>query len=107
MVLSPSRWIRVVWKKEHNSEYKSLKREAEQALREIGLEVDFREKEIWKNGKKVEKDWSGCWKEFKKEMKEGYDEKLKKKYKEKVTESQVFVGQERESYIWLNLNTTL
>ena len=76
MVLSPSRWIRVAWKREYNSEYKSLKREAEQTFREIGLEVDFMQEEIWKIGEKVEKDWSGCWKQLKKGMKKGYKEKL-------------------------------
>ena len=83
-----------------------MKREAEQALREIGLEFDFLEEEIWKNGEKVEKDWSGFWKELKKGMKKGYEESVRNKYKEKVMQSQVFVGQEKESYMRLNLNTT-
>ena len=56
MVLSPSRRIKVDWMREYNSEYKSLKREAEQALQEMGMEVDFREKNIWEDGEKVEKD---------------------------------------------------
>ena len=50
MVCSTSRWIRIAWKREYNSEYKSLKREAEQALREVGVEVELREK---KSGKMV------------------------------------------------------
>ena len=87
MVLSPSCWIRVAWERGYNSKHKSFKREAEQALREIGLEVDYREEEIWKNGEKVEKDWSGCWKELKYEMKRGYEEKLKNECKEKVMQS--------------------
>ena len=83
-----------------------MKRKAERALREIGLEVDIREEEIWKYGEKVEKDWSGCWKELKKGMKKGYEESMRNKYKEKVMHSQVFVGQERESHMWLNLSIT-
>ena len=41
MVCSTSHWIRIVWEREYNSEYKSLKREAEQALPEFGVEVEF------------------------------------------------------------------
>ena len=100
-VLSPSRWIRVAWRRKYSSEYKSLKSETEIALREIGLEVGFKD-EIWKSGEKVKKDWSGCWKELKKDN----GEKLKNEYKEKVIQSQLFVGQKKESHMWLNLNTT-
>ena len=75
-----------------------MKREAEQTLREIGNNVDLGEEEIWKNGEKVEKDWSGCWKELKKGTKKGYEEKVKNECKEKVMHNQVFVGQEKESH---------
>ena len=88
VVLSPSHWIRVAWKREYTYKYKSLKKEAEQALREMGLKVHLREEEIWGTEEKVKKDWSVCWKELKK----GCEEKLKNKYKEKMMLSQVFVG---------------
>ena len=50
MVCSTSRWIRIAWKRDCNNEYKNLKREAEQALREVGAKVKLREK---KSGKMV------------------------------------------------------
>ena len=106
MVCSTSRWIRIAWKREYNSEYKSLKREAEQALREVGVEVQFREEEIWKDSEKMEKEWAGCWAELKKGMQNGYTEKLKNDYKKKGMQSQVFAGQENESLVWLNTNIT-
>lgn len=106
MACSPSRWIKIAWKREYNSEYKSLKREAEQALREFGLEVEFREEEVWRGGEKMEKDWAGCWTELKKGMKNGYIAKLKNDYKKKAMQSQVFVRQENESPMWLNTNIT-
>ena len=56
MVCCTSRWIRIARKREYTSEYKSLKRKAEQALREVVVEVKFREKEVWKDGEKMEKE---------------------------------------------------
>ena len=75
MVCSTSRWIRIAWKREYNSEYKSLKRETEQARREVEMEVEFREEEVWKDGEKLEKEWAGCWAELKKEMQNGAEER--------------------------------
>ena len=60
MVCSTSRWIRIAWKRESNSDCKSLKGEAEQALGEVGVEVEFREEEVWKDSEKMEKEWAGC-----------------------------------------------
>ena len=68
MVCSTSRWIRIAWKTESNNECKSLKREAEQALRKVGVEVEFREEEFWKDSEKIDKEWAGCWAELKKGM---------------------------------------
>ena len=56
MVCRTSRWIRIAWKRDYNSEYKSLKREKEQALRDVGVEVQFKEEEIWKDSEKMEED---------------------------------------------------
>ena len=50
-----SRWIKIAWKREYNNEYKSLKRETEQVLREVRVEVQFRE-EIWRDSEKMEKE---------------------------------------------------
>ena len=76
MVCSTSRWIKISWKREYNSEYNSLKREAEQVLREVGMEVEFRE-EVWKDGEKMEKEQAGRWAQPKNGMQNGYTEKLK------------------------------
>ena len=50
MSMSESRWIEVAWKREDNSEYCSVKREAEQTLAECGMEVTFNEKRVTMNG---------------------------------------------------------
>ena len=73
-------------------------------MREVGVEVEFREEEVWKDGEKMEKEWAGCWAELKKGMQNGYTEKLKNDYKKKGMQSQVFAGQENESLVWLNTN---
>ena len=76
-------------------------------MREVGVEVEFREEEVWKDSEKMEKEWAGCWAELKKGMQNGYTEKLKNDYKKEGMQSQVFAGQENESLVWLTTNIKL
>ena len=93
-------------KRELSSEDKSLKREAEQTMRELGLDVVFGVNEITKDGEQTDKDWKGCWKEFKGEMQTRYKKQPRSSFPEKSMQSQVLSGQDEENALWLQTNIT-
>ena len=47
----------------------------------------------------MEKDWFGCWKELKKGMKRGYEEKLKNEYKESDAEPSMCRAGNRKPHV--------
>ena len=71
MSMSESRWIEIAWKRECDSEYCSVKREAEQTLDECGLEATFTEKGVTLNGEDLAGPWKTCWRKLKEGMKKG------------------------------------
>ena len=53
MTLSSSTWIKGAWKREVNLKGNSVKKEAKEALKEINLNVEFREDGIWLERQKL------------------------------------------------------
>ena len=46
MAMSQSEWIQAAWEREPEKEYTSIKREAQEAMIEIGLVIDFEEGKV-------------------------------------------------------------
>ena len=70
MTFSSSIWIKEAWEREVNLKGKSIKKEAEEALREINVNIEFREDIVWLERQQLEGEWKGIWKTIKRLMKE-------------------------------------
>ena len=55
IVCSTNCWIRIAWKREYSNKYKILKRETEQALHEVGVEVNLGRKKFGKMARRWRK----------------------------------------------------
>lgn len=104
MSMSESRWIAVVWKREYDDEYCSVKREAEQTLAECGLEVTFNEKGVTMNGESMIGPWKTGWRKLKEGLKKGMENNKKSEYMKKEMQSKVYKDQELECSEWLKCN---
>ena len=62
-------WIEEVWEREVTLEGKSIKKEAEEALKEININVEFKEDGVWLERKQLEGEYKGIWKTLKRLMK--------------------------------------
>ena len=60
MVFSSIIWIKEAWKWEVKLEGKSIKKEAEEALKEINVTVEFRKDGVWLERQQLQ----GEWKEY-------------------------------------------
>ena len=69
--MSDSKWIEIVWKRECDSEYCSVKREVKQTLPEYGMEVTFNEKGVTINGASMTGPWKTCGRKLKHEVMKG------------------------------------
>ena len=54
---STSKWIRTAWERECTSQYCSIKKDAEVAMREVGCVLEFRGNEIICDGECLGADW--------------------------------------------------
>ena len=102
--MSESRWIEVVWKRECDSEYCSVKREAEQTLAEYGMEVTFNEKGVTINGESMTAPWKTCWRKLKEELMKGMNNNKKAEYIKEEMQSNVYHNQDVECSEWLKCN---
>ena len=59
MAMSQSQWIQAAWERETEKEYTSIKREAQEAMIEIGLAIDFEEGKVILEGERLDKPWKG------------------------------------------------
>ena len=57
MAKSQSEWIQAAWERETEKEYTSIKREAQDAMIEIGLAIDFEEGKVILEGERLDKQW--------------------------------------------------
>ena len=55
----------MAWLREHSNEYCSVKREAEDAMREVLEEVNFACGKIELNGEQLQGTWKDVWKKLK------------------------------------------
>ena len=65
MVFSSSIWIKEAWKLEVKLKGKSIKKEAEEALKEINVSWEFRKDGVWLERQKLEGEWERIWKKTK------------------------------------------
>ena len=78
-----------------------MKREAEQMLREYGMEATFNEKGVTINGEIITAPWKTCWRKLKEGLKKGMDNNKKAKYIEKKMQSNFYQNQDVECGKWL------
>ena len=78
MTFSSSICIKETWKQEVNVKGKSMKKEAEEALNKINVNVEFREDRVWLVRQELEGEWKIIWKTLKHLMK-GKSNKTKSK----------------------------
>ena len=97
MTYSSSMWIKEAWKREIKLEGKSIKKEAEEALKEINDGV-------WLERQQLDREWKGIWKKLKRIIK-GKSENCKlKKYKDKKMQIEVYEKPEEGSRRWVQWN---
>ena len=101
MAKSTSKWIRTAWERECASQYCSIRRDAEVAMREIGCVLEFRGNEILCDGECLAADWKKCWRRLKQLLKKKIGTKRVSEYKLKEMQSEVFIGQQGEPSLWL------
>ena len=75
MAMSRSQWIQAAWEREAEKEYTSIKREAQEAMIEIGLAIDFEEGKVILGGERLDKPWKETWRSVKKIFKKGIEKK--------------------------------
>ena len=104
MTFSSSLWIKETWKREVNLKGKSIKKEAEEALKEINVNVEFREDGVWLERQQLEGKWKGIWKTLKHLMEVKSENCKLKKYKDKKMQCEVYEKLDEESHRWLQCN---
>ena len=77
MAMSQSEWIQAAWERETEKEYTSIKREAQEAMIEIGLAIDFEEGEVILEGERLDKPWKETWRSVKKIFNKGIERQRK------------------------------
>ena len=75
MTFSITMWIKEVWKQEVKLEGKSIKKEAEEALKAINVNIEFRENGVWLKRQQLEGEWKGIWKKLKRLIKKAQRQK--------------------------------
>ena len=83
MAKSSSVWIIEAWKRECRSEYCLIKREAEDSLKDLGINMQLDKGKVVLDGKEMTKSWKECWKTVKERIKTGTESKRKTDYAEK------------------------
>ena len=101
MAMSQSQWIQAAWERETEKEYTSIKREAQEAMKEIGLAIDFEEGKVILEGEKLDKPWKETWRSVKKIFKKGIEKQRKDHYKQKQLQSEVYRIQHESCHMWL------
>eukprot|EP00112_Aurelia_sp_Birch-Aquarium-sp1_P009614 Seg2098.1 transcript_id=Seg2098.1/GoldUCD/mRNA.D3Y31 product="hypothetical protein" protein_id=Seg2098.1/GoldUCD/D3Y31 len=86
------------------NEYCSIKREAEDSLKDLGINIQFDKDKVMLDDKEMMKSWKECWKTIKGRTKAGIESKRKENYSEKQMQSWMFRNQEPECSAWLNYN---
>ena len=71
MAMSQSEWIQAARERETEKEYTSIKREAQEAMIEIGLAIDFEEGKVILEGERLDKPWKETWRSVKRFSKKG------------------------------------
>ena len=59
MAHSNDEWMKVAWEREYNKEGPLIKKEAEKALREMGINVEIKKECIKLEREEMEGDWKG------------------------------------------------
>ena len=104
MTHSESAWIKTAWRREFQKEGKSIKSEAEDALREIGEIVEFSLDHVKIQGIAHAGDWRKIWKKLKRKIKERREELRTENYRSKNMQSEHYKGFDMESHQWLKCN---
>ena len=104
MVFSSSIWIKEAWKREVKLKGKSIKKEAEEAFKEINVNVEFRKDEVWLERQQLEAEWKEHGKVLKCLMKWKSENRTLKKYEVQRMQSEVYKKLYEENHRWLQSN---
>ena len=104
MALSDNEWLKVAWSRECKDEYCSIKREAEESLRFVGVEAEFQGPTVKVNGEEYVGSWKKCWTKIKGIIKNGIATARKNKYLKKKMQSKIYSEQDIECSTWLTSN---
>ena len=104
MTSSDSKWIRVAWKRELNKEGPSIKNEAEELMKDLGIMLQFSEQKILLNNEEIVGPWKNVWKKLKKVIHRQREEKRINEYQKKTLQSEIYRGLDDCSHQWLSTN---
>ena len=94
----------MAWLREHRNEYCSVKREAEDAMREALEKVNFACGKIELNEEQLQGTWKDVWKKLKMLLKSKTEERRIEEYQEKRLQSEIYLGQDGRCNQWLECN---
>lgn len=104
MTYSQSEWIKVAWRRECKKEYCSIKREAEEAMLDIGESIKFGEEAVWLNGERMCGEWKEIWGKLKAMLQTKTEVMRIEQYTKKILQSEVYRGIEEKGHGWLECN---
>ena len=101
LAMSQNDVLQEVWKRECEKEFISVKREAADAMRSIGIELKFEDNRVHMDGKLIDGSWKQVWKILKNKYKKGRQNKRVEEYKLKEMQSEYWCNMDPESHLWL------
>ena len=106
MACSDNKWISATWRREILKEENSISDEAIKTMDDVGVTIQFEEKNIRINEDIINGGWKPAWKRLKEKLKAGHKNKRIEEYGQKEQQSRVYKAQESECHVWLfqNLN---
>ena len=93
--------LQVVRQRELNKEYRSIFRQVENKLEEIGIMISFSEDYIKVNGEEIEGHWKKVWNSLRIMIRRKLEEKRKQVYLAKKLQSFVWSNQSQSAHKWL------
>ena len=104
MKLSQSPWMKEVWRREEEKEFWSVKKEAENALKQVGQELVLSERQVKLNEEVLDGDWKEVYDKVKKCFKTETRKKRIETYNGKEMQSEVWRGQDAVCHTWMERN---
>ena len=69
---------------------------------DVGLQIQFKERNIWIDGELINGGWKPAWKRLKEKFKKEVKSQKIEEYETKEQQSKLYRGQEQECLVWLS-----